>query len=125
VTFERLFILGLCAHIVADWFFQSDWQAQHKTSLKHPAAYIHSSIHLAALLFVFAWPVAFAVAVSHLLIDTRKPLVWWRSLMRTKQFDPAQEPHSMHNMVSFHVAFWQDQMSHVLAIALAAWLCNS
>lgn len=110
----NLFVCGLLAHLFADWFLQNEWQAQNKVSLKHPAAYVHSGIHLCALLFVFAWPVAVALAVLHLIIDTRRPLQWWRRTFRMTT-DPA-------NPVSLHVAIWQDQVAHILLIGVAAFV---
>lgn len=113
MTFTDLFIRGLVAHIVADWFAQNEWMALNKTSLKHPAAYVHSGIHLLAALFVFPWPVAVVLGIAHLFIDTRKPLQWWRGLIKQTN-DPA-------NPVFISFAMWQDQMAHVLCIAAAAW----
>lgn len=48
---------------------------------RHPAAYLHAGIHGILLAPVLGWPAA-AVAVTHLLIDTRTPVVWWGRLMR-------------------------------------------
>lgn len=107
----ELLVWGCIAHIVADWMLQNDWMAVNKVSLKHYAAYVHSGIHLAALLFVFPWIVASVIAVTHLLIDTRTPLVFYRKVL--KQALPG-------NPVSTHVAIWQDQVAHILVIALAA-----
>jgi hypothetical protein len=109
-----LFIYGLCAHVVADWFFQNDWMAKNKVSLKHSAAWVHSGIHLVCFLPVFGvW--ALAVFATHLIIDTRKPLIWWRKTFKMTT-DPA-------NPASMHVAIWQDQMAHILVIiAVARWL---
>lgn len=119
--FADLFILGLCAHIVADWFLQTDWQAQNKIRLSHSAAWIHSGVHLACFLPVFGWKGALIVFVTHILIDTRKPLMWWRSIIGQKMNDPSQPFESAHNSIARHVAFWQDQMSHILVIAAVAW----
>lgn len=121
-----LFIQGLIAHLFADWFLQNDWQANHKTSLKHPAAYVHSGLHFIALLLVFPWAWALAIAISHLLIDTRKPLVWWRTLIGQKQVRRMQDPNYVDhddfywNSAALAVAFWQDQVVHVVIIFLAA-----
>lgn len=121
MTFERLFIVGLLAHIIADWFLQNDWMAQYKVSLKHPAAWIHSGIHFLCFWPVIGFPMAGFVFVTHILIDTRVPLNWWKRVYRMKSYDPKQEPGSMWNVIASQVAFWQDQMAHVLVIAIAAW----
>lgn len=111
-----LLIWGIVAHLVADWLLQNHWMATYKTSLTHPAAWVHSGIH-----FLFLWPifgpwVAFLLFASHILIDTRKPLQWWRATIR-QTTDPE-------NPASIHVAFWGDQVLHILCIAVAAFVCG-
>jgi hypothetical protein len=86
--------------------------ANNKMSLKHPAAYVHSGIHLLFLLLIFPWWMASAIAVSHLLIDTRIPLAWWRKFYRQTTEGP----------VALHVAIWGDQVLHVFVIAIAAFI---
>ena len=51
MTFAELTILGVGAHLVADWFLQNAWQAEHKVDLRHPAAWVHGACHLLCL-----WP---------------------------------------------------------------------
>lgn len=118
--FADLFILGLIAHLIADWFFQNEWQSTHKPNLRHPAAWVHFGLHLACMAAV--WPVlgALVVAVTHALIDTRKPLVWWRTFAGQTQWrvdQPAEK-----NAVAVHVAFWQDQAAHLIVLAVVARL---
>jgi high-affinity K+ transport system ATPase subunit B len=108
----QLCVWGIVAHMVADWFLQNEWMALNKVSLRHPASWVHSAIHFAALCFVFWWPVALALAVSHLLIDTRVPLIWWRRLYRQTTEGPVMIPFAM----------WQDQAAHIIAIGAAALL---
>lgn len=102
----NLFIAGFVAHLVADWFLQNAWMSDNKTSLKHPAAWVHSGIHFVAFLFVFPVWAAFALFVTHILIDTRKPLQWWRLLVK-QNAPPAVFP---------AFAMWQDQAAHILCI---------
>lgn len=110
---HTLFLSALMAHLVADWILQNEWQAKHKVSLKHPAAYVHSGIHLLCLLAVLPPLWALLVAVLHLLIDTRKPLEWWRKLIGQTR-DAA-------NPAFIPFAMWQDQVLHVLVLWLAAF----
>lgn len=119
MSFADLFIVGLTAHLFADWFLQNDWQADNKASLLHPAAWVHFACHLICMALV--WPIfgALVVAVSHALIDTRKPLVWWRTLLGQKQVRADQPPEK--NAVAVHVAFWQDQAAHIIVLAIVAW----
>lgn len=108
--FANLFMLGFVAHLVCDWMLQNEWMALNKVSLRHPAAWVHSGIHFAALLFVFSPVVAFALAVSHLLIDTRVPLQMWRKFYRQTTEGAAFIPFAM----------WQDQALHIIFLAVAA-----
>lgn len=109
-----LLVWGVVAHLAADWLLQNDWQATNKIDLCHPAAWIHSGIHLLALLLVFPAGWACGIATTHLLIDTRRPLQWWRRVYR-QTTDPD-------NPASLHVAIWGDQVLHVAVIAIVACL---
>jgi hypothetical protein len=105
-----LFVWGFVVHLVADWLLQTEWMAIHKIDLRHPAAWTHSAIHTLGLLLVFAWPVALLIGISHLLIDTRKPLIWWLRMVK-------QMP-KMHNHQT--VEIWVDQVMHITVLAVVA-----
>lgn len=104
-----LFLKALIVHLVADWFLQSDWMSNNKTDLNHPAAWVHSGIHTAGNLLIFPIPVAMALGFSHLLIDTRKPLIWLRQFFQ-------QNPQGA---VAPVFEIWQDQAAHIILLALA------
>src|SRR5690349_15271656 len=107
-----LLMWGWVLHLVADWLLQNDWMAANKSDLRHPAAYVHSGIHLAAALIVFpAWAALF-IAVTHLIIDTGKPLEVWRRLYRQTVHGEAA--------LLIPLGFWQDQVAHIAVIALMA-----
>lgn len=114
-----LFVLGLLAHIVADWFLQSDVMAAKKSDLRSPWAWAHFACHLGCMLVVWPWLGALVVAASHALIDTRTPLVWWRRLMRQKSFDASKD--TWWNVTAMQVAFWQDQCAHLAVLGGVAW----
>ncbi|MEZ4680331.1 MAG: DUF3307 domain-containing protein [Caldilineaceae bacterium] len=103
---------GIIVHLIADWLFQTNWMALHKSKLRHPASWVHSGIHSAGLCLVFAWPVALLIGITHLLIDTRKPLLWWMRVVK-------QMP--LHDR-SPTVEIWLDQVMHITVLAGAA-LC--
>jgi hypothetical protein len=103
---------GLVAHVVGDWLLQNDWLARNKVHVTHPAAAVHSGIHAFLLVLVFPWPVAVALGLAHLAIDTRKPRLWWSRLIGQ----------TMEGDVALHVAFWVDQAMHLATIAAAALL---
>ena len=113
-TMGTLFIKALLAHLIADFFLQNEWMALKKTSLRHPASWVHSGIHLVALLLVFAPGTALLIALSHLLIDTRKPLQWWRTLYRQSNPPPIPVDPAF---ICF--AMWQDQAAHIVCLCIA------
>lgn len=120
MTFTEFFVCGVVAHIVADLFLQNDWMSDNKKDLRHRAAWIHSGIHFACFL-PLGWQFAAIVFVTHILIDTRKPLEWWRKVYRMKSYDPSKPSGDIWNVIATQVAFWQDQYAHILVIALAAY----
>jgi hypothetical protein len=135
LTATGLMVWGLVAHLIADWPLQNDWMADYKARLTHPAGYVHAGIHGALLALVFGW-VAVPLAVTHLLIDTRKPVVWWSRLIGQKQpginyrlktasgedVKPATMP--LYD-VGLEVRFWTDQVFHIVCIAAAALLVTA
>ena len=106
----ELFLKGLIIHLIADWFLQSDWMSANKTSLLHPAAWVHSGIHTLGYLVIFNPAIAITVGISHLLIDTRKPLIWWRQIFQ-------QSPKGN---VAVVFEIWQDQAVHIVILAIAS-----
>jgi hypothetical protein len=128
-----LLLWGIVIHLVLDWLGQNHWQAENKYRLvgprrylpfskpappgvgpafllPHPAAFVHSGIHLVGLLLIFPWYAALGIAAMHLLIDMRAPLAWWRGFFRQTQSGE----------VALHVAIWGDQAAHILMLALVA-----
>jgi hypothetical protein len=104
----------LVAHLVADWLLQNDWMAKNKSSLKHPAAWIHGAIHLVGAGLIVPLPFAALVAITHVLLDTRKPLQWWRRICR----------YPTEGEAVIHVTFWRDQTAHILILAVVALLAG-
>ena len=127
---ERLLLWGVVVHLVADWLLQNHWMATYKTSLKHPAAWVHSAIHFAGALLVFHPLAALFIFVTHILIDTRIPLRWWRGFYQqtggevTRTSDDGSRwvevVGGVENRAGLHVAMWGDQVAHIAVIAIAA-----
>ncbi len=107
--FER----GLIAHLIADWWLQNDWMARNKVSLRHPAAWTHSSIQAVCLGIALGWRAGLVLGVIHLLVDTRVLLRWWQRVFRQTQDGPA----------ALHVMIWTDQVLHIVSIAL--WIVGT
>ncbi len=110
-AFER----ALVAHLAADWIFQNDWMAANKTSLKHPAAWVHAAINALFLGLALGWVGGAVLGIVHALIDTRVPLNWWQRVYR--QTSEGYSADITRIMV--------DQSMHILSIAvwiaLASW----
>jgi hypothetical protein len=107
---------------------------------RHPAAYVHAGIHGLLLSIVFGW-VAIPLAIAHLIIDCRWPVAKWSWLMGQTQppelpryikgwkpGDPRSEP-SISGLLPFdvmyvgtEVRFWNDQVFHIICVAIAAVL---
>lgn len=113
-------VWGIVIHLIVDWLFQNHWMATYKASLKHPAAWVHSGLHTAAMLLIFPLPIALAIGAAHILIDTRKPLIWWRRFYRQTQW--VDNSPVIAQAVAVDVMMWGDQVVHIAVIALAALL---
>lgn len=106
-----LFERGVVAHLIADWLLQNDWMARNKKNLRHPAAWTHTAIHAVLLGLALGWQAGLVLAALHILLDTRRPLEWWRRVFRqTDDGSPA----------ALATAMWADQVVHIVAIA--AWV---
>jgi hypothetical protein len=108
----ELLVWGVVIHLIVDWLGQNQWIALHKTSLRHPAGYIHAAVHALALWIVFPIGAAAALGLAHLLIDTRRPLELWGRVMS----QPSDGPEA------FTIHVWRDQTLHVAVIAATALL---
>ena len=102
-----LLVWSIVVHLIADWLLQNDWMAVHKVDLRHPAAWVHSGIHTLGLCLLFSWPVALLIGLTHLLIDTRIPLLWWMGRVKQVPKD-ARLP---------IVETWLDQVMHITVLA--------
>lgn len=127
-----LLVWGIVLHLIGDWPLQNDWIAQNKMYLRiSPAGYVHASIHGLLLAIIFGWA-AIPLAVLHLLIDTRKPVVWWSKLVKQTQprgssaasFSDEGEFTMIGPLydIGTEVRFWTDQVFHIVCIAVAALL---
>lgn len=155
---SNILVWGIVLHLIADWPLQNDWMANNKMKRRarhnkislaeyydrktetvqgpwwdrHSAAYVHAGIHGLLLSIIFGW-VAIPLAVVHLLIDTRVPLVWWGTKV-VKQTQPQGHEVETTTPDGFHYKFmllydlglevriWTDQVFHITCIAIAALL---
>ncbi|MEX2144450.1 MAG: DUF3307 domain-containing protein [Anaerolineales bacterium] len=108
----ELFIKGFIVHLIVDFFLQPDWIADNKMNFSHPAAWMHGALNIAGNLLVFAPLIAIGLGITHILIDTRVPLVWWRRLLRQ---NPQGEDAS-----TFYLL--QDQAAHLIFLGVAVVL---
>lgn len=124
---SELIVYGVVVHLVCDWLLQNAWMSDNKASLNHPAAWVHSGIHFVWLLLVFPPLIALVIALTHILIDTRRPLKWWRAVfgqtvLPTKVHEPLNADDVLKIAIASQVAIWGDQVCHIAVIALTALL---
>lgn len=103
-----LFEQALVMHLIGDWLLQNDWMARHKSSLRHPASWIHSGIHTVLLTLVLGWQAGLFLGLTHLIVDTRIPQRWWSGVFRQTTSGPMGD----------HVRIWGDQVIHISMLAL-------
>ena len=131
---SELLVWGIVLHLIADWPLQNEWMANNKMYLRHSfAGYVHAGIHGILLTIIFGW-VAIPLAVVHLLIDTRKPVVWWSKFVRQTQpagslavvDDPEKEDSRLIFLydMGLEVRIWTDQVFHIFTLAVAAILVS-
>jgi len=108
----ELLVWAVLAHLIADWLLQTDWMVRHKCDLRHPAGWVHGAVHALALVLVFAWPLALLIGFIHILIDTRRPLMWWKRLVGKTQNGP-------HTLM---VEMWVDQVMHITVLGCVVLL---
>lgn len=124
-----LMIWGLVLHLIADWPLQNDWMAKGKAAFPSWPNFVHGLIHALLLSVVFGPIIGGALGVTHALIDTRVPVVWWSK--RIGQTQPSgqqasswagyldQRPVDVVD-IGMEVRFWTDQVFHISMIAIAA-----
>lgn len=79
----KLFIVLYIAHKIADYLFQTDFQAKNKDN-SWTALFIHCSVYTIVLtimgyIFVgyFDWRATFIIFISHIVLDKKTFLNWW------------------------------------------------
>jgi len=116
-----LFVTLVLTHFVADWLFQTEYEAMNKAKGKFLNAAIlkHSFIYTLAFvpaLIYFGAPIGWLIALftSHLFLDRRRPVVWWiKTVKRTSE-------------ETINKLFWMviviDQIFHILVLVpIAIW----
>jgi hypothetical protein len=102
--FER----GFVANLIADWLLQNDWMAKNKVSLRHPAAWTHAAIHAVALALALGWQAGLFLALIHMFVDTRRPAIWWRGVIKQTTEGP----------IALILKVVVDQVLHLVPIAI-------
>ncbi len=86
--FEALFL----THFIADWLFQTLWEAMNK-SKKFLPLFVHSLVYTIFFIpafhfYGFRWESLSILFVSHLILDNRKFEYWWiNKIKKTKKED--------------------------------------
>ena len=109
----------LLSHFIGDWLLQPHAMAIRKTS-DWKVRTLHVAI-VCACLFWVPWPWIVWTYVTHWLIDTYKPLWWFRRLRQDfKTFEEFKE--SFSTPAGFMVNIVFDQLFHILCLVpIVAW----
>ncbi len=105
-VFER----ALLAHLAADWLLQTEWMACNKKDLRHPAGWVHASIHAILLGLALGWKGGVVLGLAHLVLDTGWLLNWWIRVFKKCEGAPQFAL----------IRIWTDQVAHISTIA--AWV---
>lgn len=129
----ELLVWGIVIHLICDWLLQNEWMALNKMKRmqrhrrdkstgqketftrwwdRHPAAYVHSGIHLLGFLPLLGLGAVF-VAATHLIIDCRWVVAKWSSLIGQTQPKEGFD-------IGADVRIWNDQVWHIFVVAVAA-----
>jgi len=115
-----LFIVLYVGHKIADYLFQTDYQASNKQSnwgalLLHCLTY---TLILSLLAFVtigfFNWTTVFILFISHVLIDKRAILIWWARNIKKME--------DTNNQASQTALMELDQAFHYIIIFMISFL---
>jgi hypothetical protein len=118
--FEKLFV----AHLVADWLFQTEWQALNKHQ-NYRALFSHIGIYSLVILSVLWFDFGFQnltvylvvgmIAVTHAFIDRRWPVAWF---MKTFRLIVERKPKQF-------LMLGVDQTFHILLLAIAGLILSA
>ena len=114
--FEALFI----THLVADWLFQTYWEATNKAE-KFLPLFVHSLIYTLCFIpafyyFEFNWLFLLILFGTHLILDNRKFELWWLDKIKGVRKDKTSE--LTWNILIIGV----DQSFHLLILSLLIFL---
>lgn len=83
-----LFIILYIGHKIADYLFQTDYQALNKHK-NWKALFLHCLIYTITLTFLafiiigyFSWTAIFIIFISHIIIDKRVFVIWWATKIK-------------------------------------------
>lgn len=114
-----LFIILYIGHKMADYLFQTDYQAINKHKnwgalLRHCLIYTITLTFLAFIIIgYFSWTTLFIIFISHVIIDKRVFVIWWATKIKkmSNTTNVAEHPtikdldQSFHYIVIFIVSF--------------------
>jgi len=90
--FEALFL----THFIADWLFQTLWEAMNKSKHLLPL-FVHSFIYTISFIpafyfYGFRWAYLLVLFASHMILDNRKFEYWWLNKIKRTQKSDVGEP---------------------------------
>ncbi len=109
-----LFELILICHFVGDWILQPTRMGIQK-STNWKVRFVHCLIYTSCFYWLFSAPWLIYIFATHFLIDSYKPLYWFRKLRGDfKTFDEFKESFSTPSGFMINVVL--DQIFHILTL---------
>lgn len=138
-AFAAIFIMFYVSHGIADYWVQTDWQAQNKSknakalwthAATYTATFIPAVIAITMILGLPFWtPIVIlaAIGIPHALVDNRKLITWfcaktkgWRPDNKVVVGDELRDLNPWEIAIRLHVTIALDQKLHYLCLAILA-----
>ncbi|WP_437261211.1 DUF3307 domain-containing protein [Bacillus thuringiensis] len=125
--FSAVFIIQFVGHRIGDYLLQTDVQAQNKATnawarFKHCFVYSFTIAALVGLIlqsFELYIIVFLITIIEHMIIDTRKPVLWFKRILETKI---ARNKNYSPDKLPFFVLIEIDQTIHYTRILVISLL---
>lgn len=109
-------------HCIGDWLLQSEFVALNKTH-NFMVRFLHVFLYTFVFSFFLEWPYLLWIGVSHFIIDSYKPLYYFRKLMGDSSAEDIESfKESFKTVRGFVVYVNMDQILHLLTLVPVAVL---
>ena len=139
ISFGGLFFVLAFVHLVADWVFQSESMAKRKhkdllVRLKHCLSYCFWFLLIFIILKLNWWIIivlTLILLVSHFMLDTYKPAIWWLKYVRNpndiKNYKGKNSEYYLESYIQNNkwLLIMADQIFHLFFIAIIVFIIGA